>query len=297
MRLRFALVIFSLVCVPALSLPGGRADTAHLRVAVLDFGATEGGRRAADVFSTALAKNEPLKLVDRELARSAALGMGYTNSLNLTLEEARHLGAAIGCDILITGDSQTLRRSPSDGSVNYESYASIFVVSARTGALLMWTRPSRAATTPEMAETSLLDELRRDSNHDSVEMHRRIADESVRLTRESTREASAYEDAPEEGSAGAVNFRPPEPYRRVRPPYPDTAAAAEAEATVDARVEIGADGEVARVEIVRWAGFGLDESVADTIRRMHFRPAMRDGVGVPVRVLLRYNFRRPPKTK
>ena len=52
-----------------------------------------------------------------------------------------------------------------------------------------------------------------------------------------------------------------------------------------------------RVEIVRWGGFGLDEEVAATIRRMNFHPAERDGERVPVRVLLRYNFRRPPKTK
>jgi hypothetical protein len=27
---------------------------------------------------------------------------------------------------------------------------------------------------------------------------------------------------------------------------------------------------------------------------MHFFPAMRDGVATPMRVLLRYNFRKPP---
>jgi TonB family protein len=65
---------------------------------------------------------------------------------------------------------------------------------------------------------------------------------------------------------------------------------------VDALVEIGADGEVADVRVVRWAGFGLDEEVVATIRRMHFHPARRDGEPVPVRVLLRYNFRKPPKS-
>ena len=82
----------------------------------------------------------------------------------------------------------------------------------------------------------------------------------------------------------------------LRPAYTDAASRAEAEATVDAEVEIGADGEVGRIRIVRWAGFGLDDEVVSTIRQMHFRPASRGGQPVAVRVLLRYNFRRPPPT-
>ncbi|HMJ25885.1 MAG TPA: energy transducer TonB, partial [Pyrinomonadaceae bacterium] len=81
---------------------------------------------------------------------------------------------------------------------------------------------------------------------------------------------------------------------RVKPPYPDTAARAEVEATVDVLVDIDARGEVGRVEIARWAGYGLDQSVTDTVTQMHFFPAMRDGVAIPMRVLLRYNFRKPP---
>lgn len=268
-----------------------------LRVAVLDFGKSELGRRAADIFSASLAKESSLRIVDRALSRSAALGMGYSGSLNMALGEARDLGAGIGCDFFIVGDAQVQRRSPSDNSVYYEAYASVFVVSARTGQLVMWSRPNTRAATPAVAEQSLLKELTRDLDVYSVAAYRRAQDERTTAERAAAGEAIVYEEAPDEGSPAAANFRPPEPYRRVRPPYPDTASEAEAEATVDAQVEIGADGEVARIEIVRWAGFGLDESVVNTVRQMHFRPAMRDGASVPVRVLLRYNFRRPPKTK
>jgi len=58
-------------------------------------------------------------------------------------------------------------------------------------------------------------------------------------------------------------------------------------------VDLDARGEVTRVEVVRWAGFGLDEATVDTVRQLHFFPAMRNGVAVPLRVLLRYNFRKP----
>ena len=64
---------------------------------------------------------------------------------------------------------------------------------------------------------------------------------------------------------------------------------------MDASVEIDERGEVAGVRVVRWGGFGLDEAVVRTLRQMHFRPATRSGRAVPVRVLMRYNFRRPPR--
>jgi TonB family protein len=57
-------------------------------------------------------------------------------------------------------------------------------------------------------------------------------------------------------------------------------------------VDVGADGEVRGVDIVRWAGFGLDESAVATVKQMHFFPAMRNGTAIPMRVMLRYNFRK-----
>jgi len=83
----------------------------------------------------------------------------------------------------------------------------------------------------------------------------------------------------------------------LKPPYPETAARAEVEATVDVLVDIDARGEVGRVEIARWAGYGLDQAVIDTVRQLHFFPAIRDGTAIPMRVLLRYNFRKPPIEK
>ena len=87
----------------------------------------------------------------------------------------------------------------------------------------------------------------------------------------------------------------PRPYRRMRPEYPETAALADAEATVDVLVDVRADGEVSEVQIARWAGYGLDESTVATVRQMHFFPAMKNGNPIAMRVLLRYNFRKPPR--
>jgi TonB family protein len=268
-------------------------------VAVLDFGETPTGLRAAAKLAEALSSEGSLSLADREESRAAARGAGYAGSLNMTLEEARDLGGAIGSDYYLTGDAQTLRRSPSSGAIYYEAYASIFIVSSRTGRLILWERPSFEAATPQEAEASLLKELgKRGALYAAAIGKAREAERSERrqIVERVTMAAPVIEDAPDDETAAArEGLRLPQPYRRLRPIYPETAARAEAEATVDVQVEIDARGEVTRAEVVRWAGFGLDEAALGTVRQLHFAPARRDGLAIPMRVLLRYNFRRPPK--
>jgi TonB family protein len=88
--------------------------------------------------------------------------------------------------------------------------------------------------------------------------------------------------------------RPPRPFRRFKPPYPE-AAAPKWVKIVHILVDVDARGEISHMEIARWAAYGLDQSVIDTVKQIHFFPAMRTGVAIPMRVLLRYNFRKPPK--
>jgi TonB family protein len=264
------------------------------RVAILDFGETATGKRAADELHESFMATGLFTLLDRALVRSAAKGIGYAGSLNMSLDEARDLGAAIGCDFFIIGDAQTLRRSPSSGTY-FESYASIFIVNAQTGELLFWDRPDLQASTPSEAEKELLKELDRRAAHYASLIERAHAAKLTRAPdRSDSDEGEDFLVLPDEDAPDARHFSPPQPYRRLQPNYPEEAARAEAEATVDALVWIGTDGEVKKVKIIRWAGFGLDEAVSEIIRKMHFRPALRDGAPVNVRVLLRYNFRRRP---
>jgi TonB family protein len=272
----------------------------RIRVAVLDFGETGMGRLAPDKLTQALSLDDRLKMIDREESRAAAHGAGYVGSLNLTLTEARDLGGATGSDFYITGDAQVLRRSPSTGPVYYEAYASIFIVSARTGRLILWDRPSFNAASEDAAAESLLKDLKERAARyvDAISAARALEMDARARILERAGEAPApvIEDAPEDEKVIArERLRLPQPYRRLRPAYPETAARAEAEATVDVQVEIDASGEVSRVEVVRWAGFGLDDAAVSAVRQLHFSPARRDGQAVPMRVLLRYNFRRPPK--
>jgi TonB family protein len=285
----------------ALPLTAGARENRRVSVAVLDMGGTPTAARVTErltkVIGSLKLKGTTLTLLDRGMSGAAARGVGYAGSLNLTLAEARSLGAALGCDFYLTGDAQTVRRSSSARPVYFEAYASVFVVSSRTGRLVHWDRPAAEAETAEEAEALLLAKLESGVFLYAFAVSREAEhEERARFAVNEGEPAAVIDLSTDEGAAANRDLREPAPYRRLRPAYTDAASRAEAEATVDALVDIGADGEVSDVRVVRWAGFGLDEEVVATVRRMHFRPAQREGEPVPVRVLLRYNFRKPPKT-
>jgi len=264
------------------------------KVAVLSFGNTSTGRSVTAAMAKLIAAETDVTLVDRDLAQAAARGVGYSGSLNLTLQEARDLGAAIGCDFYFTGDAQTVRRSPSTGSPYFEAYAAVFLVSSRSGRLIVWERPSSEGATAEQAEQSLLAQISNTESrrHYQLSLKKAQQDEISQLQIGNERDTPLIEEAPASENEQS-GLRLPRPYRRLRPAYPDSAARADAEGVVDVLLDLDKDGEISRVEVARWAGFGLDEATVNTVRQLHFFPAHRDGVPIPMRVLLRYNFRKP----
>lgn len=288
-----------LICVASCFLTAlACGQTVRTRVVVLDFGPTTTGVRAAETLRGTIVNGTTadFALVDSDLARSAAAGAGYDGSLNLAVEDAHNIGTAIGADVYCLGDAQTVRRSPSTGPAYFESYASIFIVSARTGRLIFWERPLERRDTPEEAEKALLQSLSSADRRQRYQLAIRRA-----LKDESTERIEAVESPPPVIFGMSDNeidppkdLREPRPYRRIKPPYPQSAAIAEVEAVVDVLVDVDARGEVGKIQIARWAGYGLDQSVVDTVKQMHFFPAMQNGKAVPMRVLLRYNFRKPP---
>ena len=267
-------------------------------LSVLDFGSTAIAKQATDTLRSKLRATGDMVIADPDLSRAAAKGIGYAGSLNLTVSEARDLGAALATEFYILGDAQTLRRSSFESPVYYESYCSIFLVSARTGRLILWERPSFEAPEATNAEAKLSQYLSDDAfaRRLTSVITKSHEDERVQRTVLTASAEALIEEAPEdEKAAEAQGVRAPRPYRRLRPEYPQTAARADVEATVDVIADVGADGEVGDVQIARWAGFGLDESTMATVRQLHFFPAMKNGTPVPMRVMLRYNFRKPPR--
>jgi len=297
--LRIPVYIAFLVC--ALSLNAAAQNTERqTRIAVLNFGDTSTAKGVAARITRAFEINkEEFRVIDRDQANAAAQGIGYKGSLNLTLADARDLGSSIGCDFFFTGDAQTLRRYPPSGPIYVESYASIFLISTRTGRLVLWEQPSFKAPTPEEAEKALFDSLSKEEDRHRwiVAIRRSFEDERTERINAIRINAPVIEEAPNDADANVDGLQLPRPYRRLKPPYTNDAAHAEVEAVVDVLADINASGEVGQVEVVRWAGYGLDQSVIETVKRLHFVPARRDGLPIPMRVLLRYNFRKPAQNR
>jgi TonB family protein len=287
------------VVVLALTASAAQAQTSLLPVvSVLDFGSTPIAKQATDTLRNRLRATKEVIVADADMSRAAAKGIGYAGSLNLPINEARDLGAALATEFYFVGDAQTLRRSSFEKPVYFETYCSIFLVSTRTGGLLFWERPSFENAEATRAELQLSQYLSDDSLTQRLVgiIKKSHEDERIQRTVMTASPEALIEDAPEDEKAAEVQgIRPPRPYRRLRPDYPQSAARADAEATVDVAVDVGADGEVGEIQIVRWAGFGLDDVTVATVRQLHFFPAMKNGAPIPMRVLLRYNFRKPPR--
>ena len=291
--------VFCVVALLALAASASRAQSSPLPVvSVLDFGAMPIAKQASETLRNRLRATKEIVVADADMSRAAARGIGYTGSLNLPVNEARDLGAALATGFYFVGDAQTVRRSSFEKPVYYEAYCSIFLVSTRTGQLLFWERPTFENAEATRAELQLSQYLSDDSLTQRLigVIKKSHEDERIQRSVMTAAPEALIEEAPEDEKAAEVQgIRPPRPYRRLRPEYPQTAARADAEATVDVAVDVGADGEVSEVQIVRWAGFGLDEVTVATVRQLHFFPAMKNGAPIPMRVLLRYNFRKPPR--
>jgi TonB family protein len=228
-------------------------------------------------------------VLDEMLAASAFGAVPPEHPFNQTTDEAKKLGAAIGCDVMVLIRTATLRRSSSERNEFYEAYAAVFTVSSRSGRLISFDLLKREATKPQAAT----DLLTRDVQILAVSLTDKIKDAIKSEISEPSR--SQMEEPPEPGTPAAKGFRAPIPYSRIKPEYTADAAYYDITATVDLEVDLRSDGSIAAARILRWGGYGLDESVEKAVRAMNWRPAERGARTLPMRFLLRYNFKRVDK--
>jgi hypothetical protein len=245
------------------------------RIAIFAPATTPQSTEFVDALATSL--EDRFRVVDSGIALSAFNSVKVENPYNLTAESAKNIGTVIGSDHFVLIKAATQRRTSSAKPTYYEAYAAIFLVNSRTGLLELWHLESKQGDSPAEAEKLLFQAAPAIAN---------VIASTVRA------EKNHAESSPEFVLFDPDNkaMRPTMPYRRFKPEYTPTAFLYEIAATVEAEVSIDANGEIRRIDIVRWAGYGLDEAVIATIRKMNWRPGSRDGKPLPMRVLLRYNF-------
>jgi TonB family protein len=272
-------------------LAGGDNPTNSLRIALI--GLAKANAPVESALVEALNSDSRVTLIDSSIVKPALAGVGYDGSINMSKDEARRLGAAVGCDFFIIGKSETLTRSQREKESHEVAYAGVMFVDGRTGALAVFDFVTENAATREAASSGLLRTLasHRNGYVDRMIEFRRSMSETLRPNRD-PHPPEIIEDLPAEDSPRAVGFVSPEFLNRVKPEFTAEAESADIYATVELMVVFRSDGEVGTIEVTQWAGFGLDESAEKAIHQLKFKPATRDGKPVSVRALIRYNFRR-----
>ena len=269
-----------LLCAFTLNLP-----LAAQRIAILTPDKTESSRTFAD----ALAEKTSLRVLDNDLGESAFRSVSISNPFNLTRDEAKLIGAAIGCDYFIVTRSATQRRSSFQRKEYYEAFAAIHLFSSRSGRIVLWRMPRFEAAKFDAAARAL-----------EISVPTVAAEIDAAILKASKTEIDepplpAMEEPPDAASPLAKGFRAPIPFRRIKPEYTEIAALFDVAATVEVTVDLDAAGTILRTEITRSAGYGLDESVEKAVRTMNWLAASRDGKALAMRFLLRYNFKKVDK--
>ena len=255
----------------------------------------EADHQAASMLGAALARalnrDARVVLMDGAQSRPALAGVGYDGSINMSAQDARRLGAALGCDFFIIGKAETLTRSERENQSHEETLVGLMMVDGRSGHLAVFDFIAEKSATREASLDGAAKTLaaRAPGYVDRIVEFRAAR---FRIQAPSSSADDPVEDIPDEGSTRPAGFSPPAFLNRVKPEYTPEADRAGISATVEAKAVFRRSGEVGEIEITRWAGFGLDESAARAIRQLKFKPATRDGRPVSVRAIVRYNFRR-----
>ena len=223
----------------------------------------------------------PVRVIDREQAEAAFRSVTVANAFNMTIHEAKATAAVVGCDLFLVVRASGIRRTSVSRLNFFEAYAVHYLVDGRTGELSEWRIKTFENESEGQAESALIASVTETARELSTKLRTSPAINAA---------IEKIETVPDEGTAAATNLKTPVPYKRIKPDYTRTAYLYDVRATVDIEVDVDADGTIRGTKIVRWAGYGLDESAETAVRAMNWRPAMRNGKPLPMRVLLRYNF-------
>lgn len=262
------------------------------RIAVIGFSHSATGPRfdAAsldDSLEAGLRRDGRATLIERSLMKPALAGVGYDGSVNMSTDEARRLGSAIGCDFFLVGVIDAVTISDQARESHEEAVGGLMMVDGRTGALAAFDFIQEKASSRETAIGQAKQALaaRASGYIDRMLEHRaRLAEQASARS-----DSEPVEEMPNEESP---RFTPPKFANRIKPEYTSEARRANVGGAVEAMAVFRADGEVGDITVTRWAGFGLEESAIRAIRSLKFEPARMDDRPVSVRALVRYNFRK-----
>ena len=142
------------------------------------------------------------KILNSSFAETAFLSSAFEKPFNLTVEESRNIGAAIGCNYFLLVKSELLRRSAFKREEFYESYSVVYLVSAKTGKLVFWNLDSFDENTSSEAEKKLFDSAAKSADQISAKI---IENEKAEIK---PPEKNMIEEIPDENHTGNKKLSP-----------------------------------------------------------------------------------------
>jgi hypothetical protein len=264
------------------ALPRDAPAALRPRVAVL---APAGEPWAREATSRALATAGVGGVLDPSLVDAAARGASHDGSLNLTLEDARRLALVTGADALVLSYASIVERESDKPERRHDGFVGLFLVDGRTGRLVRYRGVAAFAESATSARGRIEAAVAQEVGGWGGPLAVLGDPERVEPVRPAVElDLVASPDPPPGGI-------PPRFFRRPVPKFTDEADRAHVVATVDLVIHFNADATYGPIEVVRWAGFGLDESAVEAVRSVTFYPARLGGRPVSARALLRFNFR------
>lgn len=241
----------------------------------------------SDRFVAALttAEHSPINFLDTDLSQTAVKAAIGTKLYNLTAEQGILAASVAGSDLIVFAKADVLRRNSFELGDHYEAWAAVFLVEGRAGTLVAHRLESGKGKT----EKEAIDKLQSLASNTMKE----ISAAATKLKSLAIKNNGNIRSAPTAGSKESGGFVAPVPYRRIKPEYTQTAYLYSVTATVEIEIDLDETGKITQTQIVRWAGFGLDESVERAVRAMNWRPAYFGKTPQPIRFVAQYNFRKP----
>jgi TonB family protein len=225
-------------------------------------------------------------LQEQSIVDGATKALQLPNLLNLSRNQARNFGLALGVDIFVVARTRLVERTGVGANLYGECYVAVGFVGTRSGQLLVFDFiETRASTTGEAL--ALAASRIKEHSQFYAERMRAGFKEQFEAKRLSAEDSAAIE-LPEEDSESDIE--PPTFSSRQQPEYTETARKMGISAVVEIEAVLRRDGTIGNTEVMRWAGFGLDESAVAAVRHLKFKPATMKNLPVSCRALIRYNF-------
>lgn len=225
---------------------------------------------------------------EKHLTETISKNLLFANRMNLSCQDARNLGQALGTEVFLVVKSKLVERAEVGATLYGECYLALAFVSSRSGQLILFdfieTKESTLIQAAQIASKQLVENLPNYGKEISVFLANELKTPSLDPI-----DLEAIE-IPDTSSPLNERFDQPEFLKRSQPIYSEQARKMAVSASVELEVVLRKDATIGNIKILHWAGFDLEKAAITAIKQLQFEPALLDGEPISCLAVIRYNF-------